>query len=195
MDTIWIGAASALLLLGVLFRTLKRQGGATWKWGSRFERLDSVVGNAEDSSVAYFRSLELMLKNLETVRSRTEHAEQRLWEIVARPNLERENRYEAAELLLAQGQKPARVAALLNLPISEVKAVRGPQNEAGGVRRKAGQKIAGAKSDSAHGRHDGGDLLKRAKKTAVLHDDETMNGAVGPLVRERRAPRHNGVSE
>jgi len=195
MDTIWIGAASALLLLGLLLRAFRRQGGGTWKWGGRFERLDSVVGNAEDSSVAYFRSLELMLKNLETVRARTEHAEQRLWEIVARPNLERENRYEAAELLLAQGQKPARVAALLNLPISEVKAVRAPQQEAGGGRRKAGQKIAGAKSVSAHGHHDDADLLRRSKKAAVLEDDATANGAVGPLMRERRAPRHNGVAE
>ena len=179
MDTIWIGAASAFLLLGVLFGASKRRGGAAWKWGGRFERLDSVVGNAENSSVAYFRSLELMLKNLETVRARTEHAEQRLWEIVARPNLERENRYEAAELLLAQRQKPARVAALLNLPISEIKTVRGPQKENGEERRKAGQKIAGAKSDSARSRH----------------DDATVSAAISPLVRERRASRHNGVAE
>jgi hypothetical protein len=73
------------------------------------------------SNAAYFRSLEQMLKNLEFVRALTEQTEQRLAGIVARPGTERDGRFETAALLLSSGEKPAKVASMLNLPLSQVK--------------------------------------------------------------------------
>jgi hypothetical protein len=115
---------------------------ANRKWKDQFAYFDDAVRAAEMTNAAYFRSLECMLKNLEFVRACTEQAEQRLAGIITRPGTERDGRFETAALLLSAGEKPAKVASMLNLPLNQVKRAREPQKTAARG-RKAAQKIVG----------------------------------------------------
>ncbi len=88
METLWIAITSAALLASVGFVLTKGPFGAKRKWRDPFEGFEGAIRGVEQTEAAYFHSLELMLTNLETVRARTEQAEQRLWGIVTRPGIE-----------------------------------------------------------------------------------------------------------
>ena len=88
METLLIGITSAALLASVGFVLRERLFGAKRKWRDPFEGFEAAIRDVEQTEATYFHSLELMLTNLETVRARTEQAEQRLWGIVARPGIE-----------------------------------------------------------------------------------------------------------
>lgn len=140
INWMWIAAANGAFLLALLGVVLGMRRGANRKWKDQFAQFDDAVRSSEMTNSAYFRSLEQMLKNLEFVRACTEQAEQRLSSIVARPGAERDGRFETAALLLSTGEKPAKVASMLNLPLSQVKRARESQ-KASGRGRKAAPKI------------------------------------------------------
>ncbi|HXG51815.1 MAG TPA: hypothetical protein VNN77_10460 [candidate division Zixibacteria bacterium] len=100
-------------------------------------RLAEVVRSAEATNEAFFRSLELVQKNLESLLARAESAEQRLRNLMLQPGTEKKERYTAAALLLAEGQPPERVASMLNLPLPQVEVVRDLQRIAGRGKVKA----------------------------------------------------------
>jgi len=146
INWLWISAVNGAVLLALLGIVIGIRRGANRKWKDQFAQFDDAVRSAEMSNAAYFRSLEQMLKNLEFVRALTEQTEQRLSGIIARPGTERDGRFETAALLLSSGEKPAKVASMLNLPLSHVKRVREPQ-KASARGHKAAQKTEQATAE------------------------------------------------
>ncbi len=194
MELSWIAGATAIVLFSVLFLARKNRGVAKRKWKDCFSRFDDVVRGVEMTNGAYFRSLEMMLKNLESVRARTEQAEQRLWGIVARPSIERADRYEAAALLLARGRKPAKVASMLNLPLNQVKSFRGPKSNNGKERDSAVQTTTEGNGSHRKNRTEAR-AARRPRNSArsILQPDVVARDAVGFLTAESKVPRRNGA--
>jgi hypothetical protein len=118
-----------------------RRVGANRKWKDQFAQFADAVRSVEMTNSAYFRSLEQMLKNLEFVRNCTEQAERRLSDIISRSSSERDGRNETAALLLSAGEKPAKIAAMLNLPLRQVRRAREPHKTSLKGRKPAEQKI------------------------------------------------------
>ena len=140
---IWIACANAVLwLAGLGVAIAIRRAGAQRKWQDQFAQFGDAVRSVELTNSAYFRSLEQMLKNLEFVRCSMEQAEQRLSGIVSRSGRDRDGRHETAALLLSAGEKPAKIAAMLNLPLNQVKRAREPQRPAPKGRKTQVQKSA-----------------------------------------------------
>jgi hypothetical protein len=54
--------------------------------------------------------------------------------------MERDGRHETAALLLSTGEKPAKVASMLNLPLSQVTRARDPQKASTRARKAAAEK-------------------------------------------------------
>ncbi len=130
---------------------------------------------------AYFRSLEQMLKNLEFVRCSMEQAEQRLSAIVARSGRDRDGRHETAALLLSAGEKPAKIAAMLNLPLHQVKRACEPQRPALKGRKSQAQKSApGQSAGDAQRPHE--PMVRASKK----------NVSASPFERQWRRRRRRG---
>jgi len=185
INWLWISAVNGAVLLALLGIVMGRRRGAKRNWKDQFAQFDDAVRSAEMSNAAYFRSLEQMLKNLESVRALTEQTEQRLSGIVARPGTDRDGRFETAALLLSSGEKPAKVASMLNLPLSHVKRVREPQ-KASAKGRKAAQKIV---AEQATAEREGRMSLwsARVKKlfpqttsSEIGGNDHGANGQSGP---------------
>jgi hypothetical protein len=107
MDGLGIAAATGAALVTALFLLKKVGFVEQWLARERFSRLARVVVRVGQTNEAYFRSLEGMLKTLESLRARTEEAEQRLWSIVAEPAGERR----APVRRLTKRQKPKRSGA------------------------------------------------------------------------------------
>lgn len=197
MDSIWTTMMSAALVALGLFLLTKYQVSKKWKWRDRFDGFDEAVRGVEQTNMAYFRSLELMLRNMESVRALTEQAEQRLWGIVARPGIERHDRYEAAELLLAQGEKPAKVASMLNLPLSQVKSLGDPQKFSNRERTIAVKKMIGGNDRFARQGRAESPFTWRTKKPRrpVQHAEAGVNGGIDFCAGENNRPRFNGSVE
>jgi wyosine [tRNA(Phe)-imidazoG37] synthetase (radical SAM superfamily) len=131
MDVLWIAAATGAALITALFLLQKLRFVEQWLARERFSRFDKVVGSVEQTNEAYFRSLEAMLKTLESLRARTKETEQRLLGIVAQPADERRERRQAAELLGSGDLDSAAIAAMLNVPVSQRKNRRKPKPTSG----------------------------------------------------------------
>jgi hypothetical protein len=124
MDVNWILMAIASLL--VVSLCLVRQRGIVPKT-KRHESLSplvEVIKTAEVANDGFFRSLELVQKNLESLIARAETMEQRLRSLTLHSGLEKREQYTAAALLLAEGQEVERVASMLNLPVGQVHLIR-----------------------------------------------------------------------
>jgi hypothetical protein len=89
MDELGIAAATGAALVTAMFLLKKLGFVEQWLARERFSRLARVVVRVGQTNEAYFRSLEGMLQTLESLRARTEQAEQRLRSIVAEPADER----------------------------------------------------------------------------------------------------------
>jgi hypothetical protein len=87
-------------------------------------RLEEVIKTSQLTNDGFFRSLDLVQKNLESLLARAEAAEQRLRSLMLQPGVEKKEQYTAAALLLGEGQEPQRVAAMLNLPLPQVQIVQ-----------------------------------------------------------------------
>jgi hypothetical protein len=185
INWLWISAVNGAVLLALLGIVIGIRRGASRKWKDQFAQFDDAVRSAEMSNAAYFRSLEQMLKNLEFVRALTEQTEQRLAGIVARPGTERDGRFETAALLLSSGEKPAKVASMLNLPLSQVKRAREPQ-KASAKGRKAAQKIVAEQGTAESKGHMSlwsarvKKLFPKTESSEIAGNDHGTNGQSGP---------------
>lgn len=124
MDNGIILALSALLLVAVLFQVRKRRAPKENRHGENVASLEEVLKSAEQTNNGFFRSLELVQKNLESLLARAEGAEQRLRSLMLQPGIEKKEQYTAAALLLENGQDPERIASMLNLPVPQVQIVQ-----------------------------------------------------------------------
>jgi hypothetical protein len=86
--------------------------------------LAEMVRSAEVANNGFFRSLELVQKNLEALIARAENAEQRLRSLMLHPGIEKREQYTAAALLLAEGHDVERVSSMLGLPEAQVHLIR-----------------------------------------------------------------------
>ena len=120
-SAILIGTAT--FLSAVLFFERKRAAQKDKKDES-LSRLEDVIKTTELTNNGFFRSLELVQKNLESLLARAESAEQRLRSLMLQPGVEKKEQYTAAALLLGEGQDPQRVASVLNLPLPQVQIVQ-----------------------------------------------------------------------
>jgi hypothetical protein len=139
METSLIVLSSLLPSLGLLVLTLfftrKRVVSKSDQEQTSLNQLEEVVKTAQLTNDGFFRSLELVQKNLESLLVRAETAEQRLRSLMLQPGVEKKEQYTAAALLLNEGQEPPRVAAMLNLPLPQVQIVRELQKMAVKERR------------------------------------------------------------
>jgi hypothetical protein len=144
MEINWVMLASvnaAWILVVLIAAIAVRRNGMNRDWKDQFAQFADAVRGVEMTNSAYFRSLEQMLKNLEFVRGCTEQAERRLSDIVSRSGSERDGRYQTAALLLSAGEKPAKIAAMLNLPLSQVKRARESQKTPAKGRKPLVQRV------------------------------------------------------
>jgi hypothetical protein len=112
-------------LIGVLFYCWKKRHDAvTRKRDQDLARLEEVIRSAELTNGGFFRSLELVQKNLETLIGRAEDAERRLRTLMLQPGTEKKEQFTAAALLLGEGQQADRVASMLKLPLPQVETVQ-----------------------------------------------------------------------
>jgi hypothetical protein len=116
--------ASVLLLVALGLALIKRKPGSQLGAIPRVGPLADMIKSAEIANEAFFRSLELVQRNLESVISRAENMEERLRMLVLHPGIEKREQYTAAALLLSEGQDPERVASMLNLPLPQVQLIR-----------------------------------------------------------------------
>jgi hypothetical protein len=86
--------------------------------------LAEMVRSAEVANSGFFRSLELVQKNLEALIARAENAEQRLRSLILHPGIEKREQYTAAALLLAEGHDVERVSSMLGLPEAQIHLIR-----------------------------------------------------------------------
>ena len=97
--------------------------------------LAEMVRSAEVANNGFFRSLELVQKNLEALIARAENAEQRLRGLMLHPGIEKREQYTAAALLLAEGHDVERVSSMLGLPETQVHLIRELQQVTGKEKR------------------------------------------------------------
>src|SRR5258706_2953593 len=118
-------AVSSSLLLAVcwMLRRRARPPVAT-KRDESLARLEEVLRSAQLTNDGFFRSLELVQKNLESLLARAENAEQRMRNLMLQPGGEKREQYTAAAVLISEGQEPRLVAWMLNLPLPQVELVQ-----------------------------------------------------------------------
>ncbi|MDH3444235.1 MAG: hypothetical protein OEN50_09960 [Deltaproteobacteria bacterium] len=98
-------------------------------------QLAEMVRSAEVANNGFFRSLELVQKNLEALIARAENAELRLRSLMLHPSIEKREQYTAAALLLAEGHDVERVSSMLGLPEAQVHLIRELQQVTGKEKR------------------------------------------------------------
>lgn len=181
MIEICVLIASVASLLAVWLLARKRRGAIETKKDQNLLRLEEVIKTSQLTNDGFFRSLELVQKNLESLLARAESAEQRLRSLMLQPGVEKKEQYTAAALLLGEGQEPQRVAAMLNLPLPQVQIVQELQKMAS----KEKKAVARKKRDSETGLQEIATQPKNAgprEKTAarpILLVDVIRNAANG----------------
>lgn len=133
-------AASGLLFLAALIAVRKGRKGARRERDESLGRLEEIIRSSELTNNAFFRSLELLQRNLESLLARAETTEQRLRHLMIQPGVEKRHHYEAAAALLSEGQDASRIAALLNLPLSQVRLVQELRDVTGKEKKMAQRK-------------------------------------------------------
>ncbi|HTN70089.1 MAG TPA: hypothetical protein VMO00_03280 [Methylomirabilota bacterium] len=124
IDVNWLFVTSSAFLIIALWQVRKRRIETEVKGGESAGRLAEVIKSAEVANDGFFRSLELVQKNLESLIARAETMEQRLQSLMLHSGIEKREQYTAAALLLAEGQEAERVASMLNLPSAQVSLIR-----------------------------------------------------------------------
>jgi len=117
MDAEWILVATAPILLVVLW-LMRKKLSATKANG------EQSLGGLVEVIDGFFRSLELVQKNLESLIARAEGMEHRLQSLMLHTGVDKREQYTAAALLLAEGHEADRVASMLNLPAAQVQLIR-----------------------------------------------------------------------
>ncbi len=166
------GSLSLLLAIGFLARKKRRNTNTEAKDQSLL-RLEEVIKTSQLTNDGFFRSLELVQKNLESLLVRAENAEQRLRSLMLQPGVEKKEQYTAAALLLAEGQEVQRVAAMLNLPLPQVEIVQQLQKIAGKEKRPSTRKrreVEPGQQEIAAGTKNADPREKNASRPILLVD-------------------------
>ena len=125
----------APLLIAALWMVSRRRKQDSSQRTASTSHLAEMVRSAEVANNGFFRSLELVQKNLEGLIARAENAEQRLRGLMLQPGIEKREQYTAAALLLAEGHDVERVASMLGLPKAQVQLIRELQQVTGKEKR------------------------------------------------------------
>ena len=125
----------APLLIAALWMVSRRRNQDSSQRTASASHLAEMVRSAEGVNNGFFRSLELVQKNLEGLIARAENAEQRLRGLMLHPGIEKREQYTAAALLLAEGHDVERVASMLGLPEAQVQLIRELQQVTGKEKR------------------------------------------------------------
>ena len=141
-------AGALIFLLPVWWAVRKRRVASQDQKGESLRRLEEVIKSSQLTNDGFFRSLDLIQKNLESLLARAENAELRMRHLMLQPRSEKREQYTAAALLLREGQEPNRVASMLNLPLPQVEIVGELQRMAGKdnkltVRKKRNEESTG----------------------------------------------------
>ena len=141
-------AGSLMFLLPVWWVVRKRRLASQTQKDESLRRLEEVIKSGQLTNDGFFRSLDLIQKNLESLLARAENAELRMRHLMLQPGSEKREQYTAAALLLREGQEPHRVASMLSLPLPQVEIVGELQRMAGKdnkltVRKKRNEESAG----------------------------------------------------
>ena len=124
MDAELILVATAPILLVVLWLMRKKLSATKANGEQSLGGLVEVIKSAEIANDGFFRSLELVQKNLESLIARAEGMEHRLQSLMLHTGVDKREQYTAAALLLAEGHEADRVASMLNLPAAQVQLIR-----------------------------------------------------------------------
>ncbi len=136
----YVLVGSGFLLSAVWFLVRKRRSSNDRSKGQNLLQLEEVIKTSQLTNDGFFRSLELVQKNLESLLARAENAEQRLRTLMLQPGVEKQEQYTAAALLLAEGQEAQRVASMLNLPLPQVQIVQELQKIANKEKKPSARK-------------------------------------------------------
>jgi hypothetical protein len=122
----WATGGSYFPSIGLLFSAFARRPAAKSSAArdDRLERLGEVLHTAELTNSSFFRSLEMVQRNLEALIARAENAEQRLHHLLTQTDLGKTDPYASAVLLLSEGKGPEQVARMLSLPLRQVELVQ-----------------------------------------------------------------------
>jgi hypothetical protein len=122
--------------------------------------LTEIVRAAELANNGFFRSLELVQRNLEVLIARAEGIEQRLKGLMLHSGVEKREQYTAAAVLLAEGHDVERVSSMLGLPEAQVQLIRELQQ------------IKGKEKRSGRGRRSDEAAIERSPQPKVAGDRE-----------------------
>jgi hypothetical protein len=191
----WIIAMSLALAPWVLIFAKKRWGGIFGP-SDNLSRFDKQLHDLDSANLDYFNSLDLMLQNLTSMRSRADRATAKLWELMAQPSVETASPYEVAAQLVSLGKRPNQVAAMLDLPVGQVKLLQESQQLATRERKSAHPKaakksVAPIRAERNEGRKM--NPVERAPKTAPQNSAIGNNGN-DSLASESKPARVNGLS-
>ncbi|MGH7766369.1 MAG: hypothetical protein ACREQP_02850 [Candidatus Binatia bacterium] len=122
---VFVAVFSGLYDLALLpmFTAVKGRRAGNGSRDARLTKLEEVLRAAEMTNNSFFRSLEMVQKNLEAVILRAENTEQRLHNLLTQTDLGKPDQYSSAALLLAEGKDAQRVAKMLGLPLQQVQLV------------------------------------------------------------------------
>jgi hypothetical protein len=135
MNEVLLLMIGTLLVFAILWFVNRRRGQDNPQRTASVSHLAEMVRSAEVANNGFFRSLELVQKNLEVLIARAENAEQRLRSLMLNPGIEKREQYTAAALLLAEGHDVERVSSMLGLPEAQVHLIRELQQVAGKEKR------------------------------------------------------------
>jgi len=133
MDVDWILITTAPVLLIVLWLMRKKLAEPKANGEQSLGRLAELIKSAEVANDGFFRSLELVQKNLESLITRAEGMEHRLQSLMLHSVLDKREQYTAAALLLAEGHD----ASMLNLPTAQVQLIHDLQQVTAREKRAA----------------------------------------------------------
>ena len=184
-----------LLIITVLWLASRRRKQESPQRADSASHLAAIVRSAEVANNGFFRSLELVQKNLEALIARAENAEHKLKSLMLHPGIEKREQYTAAALLLAEGHDVERVSAMLGLPETQVQLIRELQQVNGKDKRPARARKAeeGALKESVRQSKIAGprENLPRGRLLLV---DVLKNAAPEETISEESVTRFKGVT-
>ena len=157
--------------------------------------LAEMVRSAEVANNGFFRSLELVQKNLEVLIARAENAEQKLRSLMLHPGIEKREQYTAAALLLAEGHDVERVSSMLGLPEAQVQLIRELQQVTGKDRRLSRAKKSEENAVKESVRQS--KIAVAREKTAarpILLVDVLKNAAADESLKDESQARFKGIT-
>ncbi len=117
---ILLASAGSLLISLLLRRGAKKNPNPA----EQVVELTDAVRHAEIINGSFFRSLELVEKNLESLLARANKVEENLRALLPKAERVRTDPYSKASSLLAEGKDAKEISQSLNLPVSQVRLIK-----------------------------------------------------------------------